>query len=94
MMSMKQMKTPGRTGVITLMAVVIFFTLHSIAIAQACPTLSVGDADCSGKTDLRDYEIWRREYLKLETTTKADFNGIGGVDLVDFELWRRAYLSA
>lgn len=47
------------------------------------------DANGDGKANLFDFEIWRREFLKLSTTTNADFDCNGTIDINDFETWRR-----
>ncbi len=72
-------------------------TVNHITKAQSvtCPaTKAQGDANCDGKADLIDFERWRREYTKADTTTDADFNAVEGVDLVDYELWRRTYTQS
>jgi len=58
-----------------------------------CARKTEGDADCNGRIDIIDFEIWRRELLGVDTTLKADFDGIGGVTILDFEIWRRGFLS-
>ncbi len=75
----------------------VAFTLLATALpshAQTCATKSQGDANCDGKPDLIDYEIWRREYLKTLTTTTANFNTDTGVDLIDYEIWRKGYAAS
>lgn len=54
-----------------------------------CPLKSTGDANCDGKKDLIDFEIWRQEFTNVRTTKTADFDGTGTVTIVDFEIWRR-----
>lgn len=58
-----------------------------------CPRKSEGDADCNGRIDLVDYEIWRQEYYGTLTTKTADFNGDGVVDMTDFAIWQAHYPS-
>ncbi|MBI1862839.1 cellulase family glycosylhydrolase [Candidatus Microgenomates bacterium] len=58
-----------------------------------CPFKSNGDADCSGTVSLVDYQIWRTEYTRVATTSKADFNNDGGVSLADYGIWRRYFIS-
>ena len=52
---------------------------------------SQGDADCNGKIDLKDFEIWRKEFTGELTTKTADFNNDTKVSLADFEVWRSSY---
>lgn len=47
-----------------------------------------GDVDESGKVDLIDFEILRRELSGQWTTRMADIDADGDVDLLDFEQWR------
>ncbi len=58
------------------------------------PTFVQGDADCNGKLDNQDYQVWlkqfeRNVYDKSKITELADFDCNGQVNLSDFELWRR-----
>jgi mannan endo-1,4-beta-mannosidase len=76
----------------------IFFAFIIVAIAlsvhaQNCSTKSSGDADCSGAVNLIDFELWRREFSKIVTSTQADFNNDTKVDLIDFEIWRRSFVA-
>jgi len=59
----------------------------------ACSLKSRGDADCNGIINILDFEVWRREFLGIDTTTKADFDSSGGVTILDFEIWRRGFLG-
>jgi len=52
---------------------------------------SQGDADCNGKIDLKDFEIWRKEFTGELTTKTADFNKDTKISLADFEIWRSSY---
>ncbi len=58
-----------------------------------CARKGEGDANCDGVISIFDFEIWRREFLGIDTTTKADFDSVGGVSILDFEIWRRGFLS-
>ena len=58
-----------------------------------CPLKTQGDANCDGVINILDFEIWRREFLRIDTTTKADFDSSGGVSILDFEIWRRGFLG-
>lgn len=61
----------------------------------SCTLKSKGDADCNGKVDLVDYEIWRKEALGGLTSKNANFNPTVDslVDIVDFEIWRKGFYS-
>lgn len=48
-----------------------------------------GDANCDGKIDLVDFEIWRKEFTGTLSTKQSDFNSSSIVDLIDYEIWRR-----
>ncbi len=58
-----------------------------------CVKAISGDANDSGKVDLTDFDIWKREYLGTITTKTADFNSDGVVNLTDFDIWKIAYLA-
>ncbi len=66
------------------------FTITPTPITS-CPKRVTGDSDCDNDTDLIDFEIWRKEYLKISTGITADFNGDGQVTLADFQSWRAGY---
>lgn len=60
------------------------------------PTVYVirfGDANGDGKVNLVDFDIWKKEYLKINITKKADFDKNGSVNLVDFDIWKSGYLN-
>lgn len=54
---------------------------------------ATGDANCDGRVDLADFEIWRKEYLGQLNTQTADFNEDKKVDLFDFETWLKNLLK-
>jgi len=58
-----------------------------------CARKGEGDANCDGVINILDFEIWRREFLGIDTTTKSDFDSSGGVTILDFEIWRRGFLG-
>lgn len=78
-------------------------------LVAPCPTMTVctelpiptptvyvdksGDANGDGKVNLVDFDIWKKEYLKIYITKKADFDKNGSVNLVDFSIWKRGYLN-
>jgi endoglucanase len=47
-----------------------------------------GDANKDGKTNLIDFEIWRREFNGESNYQTADFNCDGRIDFNDFEQWK------
>lgn len=64
------------------------------------PAKREGNADCSGKVDLVDFEMWRSEAFdkggiegKMSDSWKADFNCDRRVNLSDFEMWRMSYFK-
>ena len=52
-----------------------------------------GDADCNGKIDLIDFEIWRKEFTGEVDSKTSDFNSDGKIDLIDFEIWRKSFTT-
>ena len=58
-----------------------------------CARKGEGDANCDGLINILDFEIWRREFLGIDSTTKADFDSSGGITILDFEIWRRGFLG-
>lgn len=68
-------------------------TITSTPIPIPTCATSNGDANGDGFINLIDYEMWRREFLKITNTKNADFNCSGGVDVNDFQLWRQAFLG-
>jgi hypothetical protein len=58
---------------------------------STCSTRATGDALCDGVIDLADYELFRREFVQIDTQLDADFNADGVVNLIDFEIWRRNF---
>lgn len=72
---------------------VVFFLSTTFVYGQ-CSTTNRGDANCDGKIDLADFEMWRKESLGILTTKNADFDGNGTVSLPDFETWRKTYTGS
>lgn len=65
-----------------------------------CPLKTSGDANCDNNVDLKDFFIWRNEFLKYIVSIvpptgswKSDFNNDTKVDLKDFFVWRKGFLS-
>lgn len=55
-----------------------------------CPKHNQGDAfPCDGIIDIKDFAIWRSEYLGNVDTENSDFSGDGMITLKDFGLWRK-----
>jgi len=57
--------------------------------STSCTKKSLGDANCDGKVNENDYNIWIRELQKTDTTVTADFNSDGAVDGTDFSIWNK-----
>jgi len=59
---------------------------------------SLGDANCDGKTDIDDMEMWRGQNLLSQPggqpvdTWTADFTCNGYVDLADRKIWQDEYV--
>lgn len=60
-------------------------------IPPTCPTHNKGDANCDGKINLVDYEIFIRELITGKKV-RADFDSNGVLDSVDDGIWRNSYL--
>jgi hypothetical protein len=62
-----------------------------------CPKKPKGDANCDGKVNLADLDIWRAEFLGESTGTLADFdNSAGngrGTSLTDLQIWTETFLA-
>lgn len=66
------------------------------ATLTPCDTREKGDANCDGKVDFIDFEIWRKENVGEETALDANFNYKDGdtkVDFIDFEIWRQGFTA-
>ena len=69
--------------------------------ATLTPTLSVvfcqlksqGDANCDGKVNTDDFNIWRDEFLNVLGNKSSDFNNNGTVNTDDFNAWRDGFLD-
>jgi hypothetical protein len=65
--------------------------------STTCISKATGDADCNGKIDLMDFEVFRQEYNSYRNgqtvAYSADFNGDKKIDLLDFEIFRQGYLA-
>jgi len=77
-------------------------TSGEVKVCNTCQTgnKSLGDANCDGKIDLVDFEIWRSEYFdgENEDDWKADFDctndkGLQKPGLSDFNTWRISYFD-
>lgn len=66
----------------------------TITAPVGCSLKTQGDANCDGKVDDADYQIWKCEFLGGGNCTNpashltASFDLNTKVDLVDFEIWR------
>lgn len=55
-----------------------------------CSLKSQGDANCDGKINILDYNIWRDEVNRKSQTKRADFNGNGEVGADDLNTWQNS----
>lgn len=66
------------------------------SVPADCPKKAIGDADCDGRVNLADLEIWTREFLGDVNSTKANFDGskqLKPVTLQDLQIWQDTYLK-
>lgn len=59
----------------------------------SCPRHAVGDANCDGKINLVDLEIWTRSYILSTYVAQADFDNNSKIDQADFAIWKTEYLK-
>lgn len=59
-------------------------TIVPTIATSTCPLKSQGDADCDGKVDILDFNIWISEFTKELSSQKSDFDGDGLVTIEDF----------
>jgi len=59
----------------------------------SCPLKNRGDANCDGKINILDFNIWRDEFLRVANTTSADFNSDNSITILDFNVWRDGFLD-
>lgn len=59
---------------------------------DTCPTKVMGDANCDGKVNNPDLNVWREE-IQNPGTKNSDFNSDGKVDLLDYLIWRKYALK-
>ena len=71
-------------------------TIKVISICQFCPgeiRRAAGDANCDGKVNMLDFEIWRGgrfDKLPLSQTRMASFSCGSEIKMEDFDIWRKA----
>ncbi|MDO8497873.1 MAG: hypothetical protein Q7S61_05010 [bacterium] len=61
--------------------------------STTCASNAQGDANCDGKIDMIDFEIFRKEMAGELKTFKGDFNKNKRIDIVDFEIWRANFFK-
>ncbi len=54
----------------------------------SCTTKAQGDANCDGKTNISDLNVWKTETAS-QRPQNADFNSDGKADLSDYLIWRK-----
>lgn len=52
---------------------------------------SNGDADGDNLATISDFEIWRREFLKLVATLNSNFDCDQNIDIDDFGIWKNRF---
>jgi uncharacterized repeat protein (TIGR01451 family) len=57
----------------------------------ATPTCILGDINCDGIVDIRDYGLWRASFGQQGAGNRADLNGDGIVDIRDYGIWRQHF---
>lgn len=84
----------------TLTYVPVVTGTNSCSCPSGVPAKNAGNANCSAKVDLSDFEVWRSEAFdqggiggKIKLDWKADFNCDKLVNLTDFEMWRVSYFK-
>jgi uncharacterized repeat protein (TIGR01451 family) len=56
--------------------------------ATPTPRCILGDINCDGIVDIRDYGIWRQNFGQTNCGNPADLNGDCIVDIRDYGVWR------
>jgi FG-GAP-like repeat len=56
--------------------------------ATAIPTCILGDINCDGIVDIRDYGIWRQNFGATDCGNRADLDNNCLVDIRDYGIWR------
>jgi len=54
----------------------------------------VGDINCDGVVDIRDYGLWRQNFGQTNCGNPADLNGDCIVDIRDYGIWRQNFGQA
>ena len=73
-------------------------TITPIVTGSQCALHSNGDANCDGKINTDDFNIWRDEFLGLtlgsnSPKNRSDFNNDGIINTDDFNIWRDGFIS-
>lgn len=66
---------------------------YSVSGGGQCSLKNTGDANCDNRVDIKDFFVWRREFLSGGSTKNSDFNQDGFVNVRDFNVWRRGFLG-
>jgi len=64
---------------------------YTVKVGTSPTPVLVGDINKDKSVDILDYNIWRSEYLGLETTRLSDLNFDAVIDLLDFNIWRNIF---
>jgi len=68
-------------------------TLPPCSCPQAAPLKRAGNANCDGKIDGLDFEIFREEIFNLRATGSADFDCDHKIDKNDYLIWKLGRLT-
>jgi MYXO-CTERM domain-containing protein len=81
--------TPTRTSTPT---PTVTPTATPTATPPATPTACIlGDINCDGIVDIRDYGLWRASFGQPGAGNPADLSGDGFVDIRDYGIWRQHF---
>jgi len=75
-------------------------TCQPTPTVSTCQYKSKGDANCDGKIDMQDFDVWKADFQwnavpshADEPHVSSDFNGDNKVDTDDFNIWRDGFLN-
>jgi autotransporter-associated beta strand protein len=89
--------TPAATNTPTPTATLTPLPTATGTIPTVTPTVTstttciLGDINCDGIVDIRDYGLWRQAFGQPGAGNRADLNQDGIVDIRDYGLWRQHF---